>query len=91
MDVEIGASASARAMTFTKQPRTHVESRIESADGSRSTSSRHNLPDHVEAGETYRDVEVGYRVCPKPAEGSAGQPPDPASGEQEQPDTTSDE
>ncbi|HUN31998.1 MAG TPA: hypothetical protein VMU95_08245 [Trebonia sp.] len=29
-DVEVGASATAREMTFTTQPRTHVKSRIES-------------------------------------------------------------
>ena len=91
VEVEIGASASAREMTFKQQPRTHVESRIESAGRSRSTSSRRNLPDHVQAGETYHDVEVGYKVCPKPTERSAGQPPDVGSGDQERPDTANDE
>jgi hypothetical protein len=74
-------------MTFNDQPRTHVDSRIESSGRSRSTSFRRNLPDHVQAGETYHDVEVGYKVCPKLNERSAEPPPGPGHGEQEQPDT----
>lgn len=89
--MEIGASATAREMTFNTQPRTHVESRIESAGQSRSTSSRRNLPDHVQAGETYHDVEVGYRACPNLTDRSTGQPPDPGSSETKRPDTVSDE
>jgi hypothetical protein len=89
--VEIGASASAGEMTFNNQPRTHVKSRIESPGRSRSTSFRRNLPDHVQAGETYHDVEVGYKICPQLTEKSTGQPQDPGHEEQERPDTADSE
>jgi hypothetical protein len=45
----------------------------------------------VQAGETYHDVEVGYRACPNLTDRSTGQPPDPGSSETKRPDTVSDE
>jgi hypothetical protein len=72
-DVEIGAAASAQRLRFKRKPRvevnTHAESeidpklaremeRIEGEGGSH--SERENLPDEVEPGVTYRDVEVGW-------------------------------
>jgi hypothetical protein len=70
-DVEIGASASARRLRFRRKPKSKVEfegrtrvrsdERIEDVElESDSTSARRNLPDEVEPGVTYRDVEVGW-------------------------------
>ena len=70
-DVEIGASLKARKLRFRSKP----ESRVEFHGGSRvrsderiedveleteSGSERRNLPEEVEPGVTYRDVEVGW-------------------------------
>jgi hypothetical protein len=70
-DIEIGAAASARRLRFRRKPKSKVEfkgsSRVRSDDGieeveieSDSGSERRNLPDEVEPGVTYRDVEVGW-------------------------------
>lgn len=70
-DVEIGASAKARRLRFRRKPETRVEfhggTRVRSEDRieeveleSESRSERRNLPDEVEPGVTYRDVEVGW-------------------------------
>ena len=70
-DVEIGARAKARKLRFKRKPKTKVEfegstrvrsdKRMEEIDiESDSWSERRNLPDEVEPGVTYRDVEVGW-------------------------------
>jgi hypothetical protein len=70
-DVEIGATAKARKLRFRRKPKTNVEfegrtrirsdDRIEDAElETDSGSERRNLPDEVEPGVTYRDVEVGW-------------------------------
>ena len=70
-DVEIGARASARKLRFRRKPETNVnfeghtrvrsDDRIEEVElESDSHSERRNLPEEVEAGVTYRDVEVGW-------------------------------
>ena len=70
-DVEIGASARARRLRFRRKPKTKVKSEghtrvrsdlgIEEAElQSDSHSERRNLPEEVEPGVTYRDVEVGW-------------------------------
>ena len=62
---------SARKVRFRRKPRTNVEfeggtlirsdDRIEDVElESESGSERHNLPDEVEPGVTYRDVEAGW-------------------------------
>jgi hypothetical protein len=69
--VEIGARARARRLRFRSKPETRVEfkgrSRVRSDDriedvelDTDSHSQRRNLPDEVEPGVTYRDVEVGW-------------------------------
>jgi hypothetical protein len=70
-DVAVGAAAKARKLRFKTKPRTKVEHhgktrvRTESgveelaADGD-SHSERKNLPEEVEPGVTYRDVEIGW-------------------------------
>lgn len=70
-DIEIGASAKARKLRFRSKPDTNVEfhggTRVRSDDRvedveleTDSGSERRNLPDEVEPGVTYRDVEVGW-------------------------------
>jgi hypothetical protein len=70
-DIEIGASAKARKLRFRQKPKTRVEfqgstrvrtdERVEEIElETEERSERHNLPDEVEPGVTYRDVEVGW-------------------------------
>jgi hypothetical protein len=70
-DIEIGARASAKRLRFRRKPTTNVEfegeTRIQSDERveeveleTDSGSERRNLPDEVEPGVTYRDVEVGW-------------------------------
>jgi hypothetical protein len=70
-DIEIGARATAKRIRFRRKPETNVEfegqTRVRSDDRieeveleSDSKSERRNLPEEVEPGVTYRDVEVGW-------------------------------
>jgi hypothetical protein len=70
-DIEIGAAARARKLRFRRKPKTKVEfegrTRVRSDDRieeiemeSESGSERRNLPEEVEPGVTYRNVEVGW-------------------------------
>jgi hypothetical protein len=73
-DVEIGAVAHAKRLRFKRKPevevRTYAHTEIDPAleehprvEGEgESRSERHNLPDEVEPGVTYRDVTVGWRA-----------------------------
>ncbi|MBS1870799.1 MAG: hypothetical protein JSS99_14185 [Actinobacteria bacterium] len=69
-DVEIGARVRARALRFRDKPQTHVELRGEVKERGRrredvetaSGSERANLPQEVEPGVTYRDVDVRWRA-----------------------------
>jgi hypothetical protein len=85
-DVEIGAAAKARRLRFRRKPETKVEfegrTRVRSDDrieeielDSDSASERRNLPDEVEPGITYRDVEVGWlaRARARMPEGREGE------------------
>lgn len=69
-DVEIGASVKVKRLRFREKPKTQVELRGElhepEADGELETASgseRKNLPDEVEPGVTYRDVQVRWRAA----------------------------
>jgi hypothetical protein len=70
-DIEIGAVAKARRLRFRRKPETKVEfegrTRVRSDDRiedveleTDSHSERRNLPEEVEPGVTYRNVEVGW-------------------------------
>ena len=70
-DVEVGAAARARRLRFRRKPETKVEfegrTRVRSDDRiedveleSDSRSERRNLPEEIEPGVTYRNVEVGW-------------------------------
>jgi hypothetical protein len=75
-DVEIGAAVRANKLRFNRSPETEVEVHGESQMDERlaeeldrvevdstSGSERHNLPDEVEPGVTYRDVRVQWRAA----------------------------
>jgi hypothetical protein len=70
-DIEIGAMAKAKKLRFRRKPKTKVEfeggTRIRSDDRvedveleTDSRTERRNLPEEVEPGVTYRNVEVGW-------------------------------
>ncbi|HZB04948.1 MAG TPA: hypothetical protein VE449_00040 [Thermoleophilaceae bacterium] len=70
-DIEVGAAFRARRLRFRRQPEAAVEfeghprirtdERIEDVElKTDSHTERRNLPDEVEPGVTYRDVEVGW-------------------------------
>jgi hypothetical protein len=69
-DVEIGARVSARELRFRSRPQTHVELHGEVTERGRerqdvetaSGSEREHLPEEVEPGVTYRDVDVRWRA-----------------------------
>jgi hypothetical protein len=74
-DVEIRASVKARELTFNRPPRTRVATYARPDGQSGSASTRRNLPDQVQANETYEDVEVGYQAGARLADGDTSQPP----------------
>ena len=62
-DIEIGAVARADRIRFRSTPETRVEFSGRSVAESESGSKRHNLPDRVEPGVTYRDARIGWRAA----------------------------
>jgi hypothetical protein len=69
-DVEIGAGVKAERLRFREKPKTRVElhGELEEPEGqgeleTTSGSERHNLPEEVEPGVTYRDVRVRWRAA----------------------------
>jgi hypothetical protein len=70
-DIEIGAVARAKRLRFKRKPKTRTKLEaetklrtdrgIEGIEGETdSHSERRNLPEEVEPGVTYRNVEVGW-------------------------------
>jgi hypothetical protein len=59
-DVEIGARVRAKRIVFRRAPETDVAFRGQPDVESDSSSERVNLPEEVEPGQTYRDVEVRW-------------------------------
>jgi hypothetical protein len=57
-DIEVGAAVKAKKLRFKRVPETDVRW----TEGARSTSERRNLPEEVEPGVTYRDVEVRWHA-----------------------------
>ena len=55
-DIEIGASVKAKRLRFGEKP----DAEVRWAGDSESVSERTNLPEEVEPGVTYRDVEVRW-------------------------------
>ena len=70
-DIEVGAAFKAKRLRFRRKPETNVEfrgqtqirsdDRIEDVElETDSQTERRNLPEEVEPGVTYRNVEVGW-------------------------------
>lgn len=70
-DIEVGARVKAKKLRFRRKPKTRVEfqggTRVRSDDRiedvelkTDSHSERRNLPEEVEPGVTYRNVEIGW-------------------------------
>jgi hypothetical protein len=62
-DVEMGARVKAKRLRFERMPEAEVEFEEKPAAESFSGSERKNLPQEVEAGRTYEDVEVRWRAA----------------------------
>jgi hypothetical protein len=60
-DVEIDAAVKAKRLRFDSVPETEVQ--IHGDERSFSESERENLPEEVEPGVEYRDVEVRWRAA----------------------------
>ena len=95
-DIEIGAAVRARKLRFRSKPKANVEfeghTRVRSDDRiedveieSESVSERRNLPEEVEPGVTYRNVEVGWAARARAVM------PDQLEGEDEEDEEESDE
>jgi hypothetical protein len=61
-DVDVFTAVRARELRFGTVPGVKVWFEGEPAERSSSKSVRENLPDEVEADETYRDVRVEWRA-----------------------------
>ena len=61
-DIAIGARVKAKRLRFRSKPQVDVEFTGDARDES-SGSERRNLPEEVEPGVTYRDVEVGWHAA----------------------------
>lgn len=57
-DIEIGATVKAKRLRFGREPEAEVT--VHGDWRSHSESERENLPDEVEPGVEYRDVEVRW-------------------------------
>ena len=62
-DIELVASVEADQLRFDEPPETEVRFFGEPGHESASGSDRTNLPEKVEAGVTYRNVRVDYRLA----------------------------
>jgi hypothetical protein len=61
--VEIGASVKAKKLRFEQVPEVEVEFRGHPGREEVKGSDRENLPDEVEEGVTYNDVQVRWRAA----------------------------
>jgi hypothetical protein len=61
--VEIAASVRADELRFACVPEVRVVTHADVPARAETRSSRRNLPDRVEAGVTYRDIAVRWRVA----------------------------
>jgi hypothetical protein len=61
-DLDFRATVEAKELRFDEVPETSVVFTGDPGNRSASGSDRTNLPDHVEAEVTYRDVRVEYSI-----------------------------
>jgi hypothetical protein len=66
-DVEMGARVKAKRVRFKRKPETDVRPYAGPDGETTSGSERKNLPEEVEPGVTYRDVEVRWRAAARTA------------------------
>jgi hypothetical protein len=64
-DIEMGARVKAKRLRFKRVPETGVDFSGQPAHDSSSGSERQNLPQEVEPGVAYQDVEVRWRAAAK--------------------------
>jgi hypothetical protein len=62
-DVEIVVTVRAEELRFDCEPETSVRVYSDPPGWEERTSARHNLPDQIEPGVTYKDIEVAWRVA----------------------------
>jgi hypothetical protein len=62
-DVEMAARVRARELRFERKPRVELGAHANARADVEHTSERDNLPDEVEPGKTYRNVEVRWRLA----------------------------
>jgi hypothetical protein len=62
-DVEIAAAVRAKELRFECKPDVDVRAYADSPASAESSSERENLPDELEAGVTYRDFAVRWRLA----------------------------
>jgi hypothetical protein len=74
-DIELAASVTMDEIRFAEPPETDVRFTGEPGHESASGSDRTNLPEQVESGVTYRNVQVDYRLAGRLA-GPGRKPPE---------------
>jgi hypothetical protein len=62
-DVEMAARVRAAELRFECKPRVELDAHANAPAAVEHTSERDNLPDEVEPGKTYRNVEVRWRLA----------------------------
>jgi hypothetical protein len=62
-DVEMAASARADEVRFECKPEVRVGAYADAPATAELVSERHNLPDEIEPGVTYRKVSVRWRLA----------------------------
>jgi hypothetical protein len=62
-DVEMRFAVRARELRFERKPEVRVRAYANSPASAESASERHNLPDELEQGVTYRDFAVRWRAA----------------------------
>ena len=62
-DIEVGARVKAKRFRFERKPRASGEFTGDPEPETESDSDRKNLPDEIEPGKTYRDVELWWRAA----------------------------
>lgn len=62
-DVEMSAKVRAKELRFEYKPEVRIGAYANSPADAEHVSERHNLPDDVEPGVTYRDIEVRWRLA----------------------------